>query len=626
MCGIAGWFASVEPERAKVQMNDMLSPMRHRGPDGSGTYFAKSGIGDQLVALGHLRLAIIDLSTGDQPMADATGKYRIVYNGEIYNYRELREELRAQGAVFKTASDTEVVLQAYIAWGAASLSKLRGMFAFAIHDIRKDELFLARDRYGKKPLFIYETTRGLFFASEIKALLQVHGFERQLDFNSVQDYMLFRYVPSPNTFFKGVRKLPPGHFATYSRGKLKQASYYRLADAWMKPDAHQHGNQQEMFSKALEESVRVRLVADVPFGIFLSGGLDSSVIAALMNQQVTTQLRSFSVGFEDTRYTEAPYAQTVSKYLNTKHELLNVTAAEVFDALPRAIELSDAPVAESSSIMILLLAKVASQSVKMVLTGEGADEMLAGYPKHYFERFSSTYQTMVPRVLHDRVVRPLTSILPFGARRLKTAVDTMGLHDQQERWARWFGALNYRERDRILSRHERYRPLDHTPYAAEADQSALRKVLYHDQSQLLPDNYLERGDRMTMGAGIEARMPFMDHLLAETVSSMPDNMRISGRHQKWCLRKLAGQLLPREIAWRQKRGFSTPMRSWLQGQLREPLHDLLLSNSSMSQVFLERREVSKAVADHCESRVDNEKLLWMLLNLEMFLRQAKLSA
>ncbi|MEO6609399.1 MAG: asparagine synthase (glutamine-hydrolyzing), partial [Aestuariivirga sp.] len=522
MCGIAGWFASVEPERAKVALNAMLKPMHHRGPDGSGTYFAKSADGKQAVALGHLRLAIIDLSTGDQPMADASGNYRIVYNGELYNYRELREDLRALGAIFRTASDTEVVLQAYIVWGAAGLSKLRGMFAFAIHDIAKDELFLARDRYGKKPLFIYETAQGLFFASEIKALLQISGFERQLDFNSVQDYMLFRYVPSPHTFFKDISKLPAGHFAIYSKGKLKQASYYRLADAWMKP-IQQHCNPQESFSNALEEAVRIRLVADVPFGIFLSGGLDSSVIAALMSRHVTTQLRSFSVGFEDARYTEVPYAQTVSKYLNTKHEVLNVTAGEVFDALPAAIELSDAPVAESSTIMILLLAKVAQQSVKMVLTGEGADEMLAGYPKHYFERFSSIYQALVPHTLHDHLVRPLTAILPFGARRMKTAVETMGLRDSQERWARWFGALNYADRDKLFSRHEKCRPLDGTPYAAEANQSALRKALYFDQAALLPDNYLERGDRMTMGAGIEARMPFMDHLLAETVSSMPDN-------------------------------------------------------------------------------------------------------
>jgi asparagine synthase (glutamine-hydrolysing) len=626
MCGIAGWFASVNPERAKAQLAAMLKPMHHRGPDGSGTYFAKTENGKQSVAFGHLRLAIIDLSTGDQPMSDATGNYRIVYNGELYNYLELREELRARGAQFKTASDTEVVLQSYIVWGAEGLAKLRGMFAFAIHDIAKNELFLARDRYGKKPLFVYETPQGLFFASEIKALLQINGFERQLDFNSVQDYLLFRYVPSPNTFVKNVRKRPAGYFAIYSNGNLKQASYYRLADAWMKPELRPRGDPQEKFSKALEEAVRVRMVADVPFGIFLSGGLDSSVIAALMSRHIGTQVQSFSVGFEDPRYTEAPYAQTVSKFLNTKHQVLNVSAAEVFDALPRAIELSDAPVAESSSIMILLLAKMAQKSVKMVLTGEGADEMLAGYPKHYFERFSAAYQMMVPQAVHDRLVRPLTAILPFGARRMKTAIETMGLPDSRERWARWFGALNYTERNELLSRCEEYRPLDATPYEANPNQSALRKALYFDQSQLLPDNYLERGDRMTMGAGIEARMPFMDHQLAETVSSLPDAMRISGRHQKWCLRKLASQLLPREIAWRQKRGFSTPMRNWLQNQLRDPLHDLLLSSNSVSQAFLQRRQVSQAIADHCDGRVDNEKLLWMLLNLEMFLRQASLSA
>jgi asparagine synthase (glutamine-hydrolysing) len=275
--------------------------------------------------------------------------------------------------------------------------------------------------------------------------------------------------------------------------------------------------------------------------------------------------------------------------------------------------------------MVLLLARAARKSVKMVLTGEGADEMLGGYPKHYFERFASAYQMLVPGFLHNGVARPIAAALPFGARRIKTLVETMGLRDDKERLARWFGALTYTERNALLSRREPLREFDSTPYAADHDQSALRKALYFDQSLLLPDNLLERGDRMTMGASIEARMPFMDHMLAETVAGLPDAMRISGRHQKWCLRKLAEDILPREIAWRQKLGFSTPMRSWLQTRLAGPLEDLLLSNQSISSTFLERKQVETALTEHREGHVDHEKLLWMLMNLEMFLRQTKLS-
>jgi asparagine synthase (glutamine-hydrolysing) len=556
-------------------------------------------------------------------MADASGRYTIIYNGEVYNYVELREELKAAGAIFKTASDTEVVLQSYIVWGEKGLSKLRGMFAFAIHDKVNDSLFLARDRYGKKPLFIYENNDGLFFASEIKGILTVPGIARNLDFNSVQDYMLLRYVPSPNTFFKGISKLPAGSFAHYTNGKLHTTSYYRLADAWIKPATVQPKDPRATFANALEEAVRVRMVADVPFGVFLSGGLDSSVVAALMGRHMSSPVRSFSIGFDDPRYSEAPYAERVSKHLGTEHQVVKVSADEVLDALPRAIELSDAPVAEPGSIMVYLLSRAARPSVKMVLTGEGADEMLGGYPKHYFERFASTYQVLVPEFLHNAVVRPLASILPFNARRIKTLVETLGLRNDHERLIRWFGALTYDQRDKLFSRQEALRDLDQTPFATEPGQSALRRALYFDQSMMLPDNLLERGDRMTMGGSIEARMPFMDHILAETVAGLPDSMRISGTHQKYCLRKLAETILPKEIAWRQKLGFSTPMRSWMQTRLAGPLQDLLLDQQSISASFLDRRKVEKALSDHRNGRVDNEKLLWMLMNLEMFLRQYK---
>ncbi len=625
MCGIAGWLAKLDPKSAKQRLGAMLDPMSHRGPDGIGIYISEGGIRKPTVGLGHLRLAIIDLSTGDQPMKDATGRYTIVYNGELYNYKELRSELQSAGVKFRTASDTEVVLLSYIHWGEKCLPKLRGMFAFAVHDSTKDGLFLARDRYGKKPLFLYENQEGLFFASEIKALLAVPGFERQLDFNSVQDYLLMRYVPSPNTFFKGVTKLKPGHYATYSYGKLEQTSYYRLADAWMKPASPQPQDPEAVFASALEEAVRIRMVSDVPFGVFLSGGLDSSVVTALMGRHMSSAVKSFSIGFDDARYSEAPFAEIVSRHLKTDHQSIIVKPDDVLDALPHAIHLSDSPLAEPGSIMVYLMAKAAGQSVKMVLTGEGADEMLGGYPKHYFERFAKNYQMFVPEMIHNGVIGRAASKLPFGARRVKTLLDTIGLRGDQERLIRWFGALTFAQRDELLSHKQPTRPLDPTPFSAEADQSALRKALYFDQSLLLPDNLLERGDRMTMGASIEARMPFMDHQLAETVAGLSDNMRIRGKNQKYCLRKLAEGMLPKEIAWRQKLGFSTPMRSWLQDRLSGHMEDLLLSNQSITSTFLNRQSVETAVRDHTNGRQDNEKLLWMLINLEMFLRQSKLA-
>jgi asparagine synthase (glutamine-hydrolysing) len=596
----------------------MLKVMAHRGPDGEGTFFRNDG---ENVAFGHLRLAIIDLSTGDQPMTDREAGLTIIFNGEIYNYRELRRELEQLGATFRTASDTEVLLKAFRIWGENCLPKLRGMFAFAIWDEKKHALFLARDRFGKKPLFIHRDGKALRFASEIKSLLALPEVGRALEFNSVQDYLLFRYVPGPNTLFKGIFKLQPAHFAWFKDGRWAEKSYYRPPDAYRRPDPVQPPDLVKHFFDAVDDAVNVRMVSDVPFGVFLSGGVDSSVVAAFMTRHLSKPVRSFSIGFKERAFSETPFANVVAKHLNTDHEDVIVEARTVLEQLPAMIALSDAPVAEPGSIMMHLLSKAAAKSVKMVLTGEGADEMLGGYPKHYFERFGSHYRSVVLASIHNSLVRPAVNMLPFGMRRVKTLVNTMGLAEDRERLARWFGTFTHAERDAFLARKEATRALDGYPYDVEPGQSALRRALYFDQTQLLPDNLLERGDRMTMGASIEARMPFMDHVLMETVSAMPDSVRIRGFQQKWILRQIAKSLLPPEIAGRRKLGFSTPLRSWFRNQMAGVLFDHLTSPASRTAAFFDRQQMTKAVSEHVAGRHDNEKFLWMMLNLELFQRQ-----
>jgi asparagine synthase (glutamine-hydrolysing) len=626
MCGIAGWVTTIKNADSDALLRRMMRPMAHRGPDGTGTYHSQANPPAPSAALGHLRLAIIDLATGAQPMTDNTGKFTIVFNGEIYNYRELRCELSQRGHAFRTQSDTEVLLHAYAAWGRDCVAKLRGMFAFAIWDAHDRQLFLARDRFGKKPLFLYQGKQTLYFASEIKALLAIPECRPRLDLASIRDYLLFRYVPGPHTLFTGIRKLPPGHWGLYRDGTWTQSSYYTPPDADRTPDAAQPADPVGEFSAALDEAVRVRLVSDVPFGVFLSGGVDSSVVAALMARHLDKPVRSFSIGFREEAFSEARFARIVADHLKTEHEEILVDAAEVRDRLPDMIALSDAPVAEPGSLMVHLLSRAAARSVKMVLTGEGSDEVLAGYPKYFFERYAKAYQRLVPEPLHNRFIRPVAGLLPFGMRRFKTLSETVGIRDDGERLARWFGSLSFLERDRLLATPVPARDLDPIPYRTSPSQSPLRKALYFDQTHLLPDNLLERGDRMTMGASIEARMPFMDHLLIESVSRLDDCVRIRGRSQKWILRQVARKLLPREIAERPKLGFATPVRSWFQREMSEFLSDHLTGPNSRTRDLFDAKQLRQAIDDHVLGRQDNEKFLWMMINLELFQQQFRLAA
>jgi asparagine synthase (glutamine-hydrolysing) len=625
MCGICGWATRVEASPPNGSLEAMADSIAHRGPDGFGYHQLRTLDGTHDIALGHRRLAIIDPAGGYQPMFDEHDRFPITFNGEIYNFRELREDLKRAGFQFRTSSDTEVLISAYKHWGSECVYRLRGMFAFAIWDSNKEELFIARDRFGKKPLFLYQTNGSLFFASEIKALLALPQIRPKLDLGSVADYLLYRYVPGPNTFFKGVTKLAPGSYAVWKRGQLIEESYYVPPDAHLHPVEDQPKDPIALFGSKLDESVRIRMVSDVPFGVFLSGGLDSSTVAALMCRHLDTRVKSFSVGFTDDRYSESPFGRIVAKHLNTDHEEVFVDECEVRDQLPNLIRLSDAPVSEPGSVMVHLLSLAASKSVKMVLTGEGADELLGGYPKHLAEPYAGIYQKLVPNLVHRSAIEPLVNSLPFSFRRLKTLIANIGICDARERMPRWFGALTREEITQLTKGLNFERRFDERPFCVSANQSALRKICYFDQTSVLPDDLLERGDRMTMGASIEARMPFIDHELAETVASLDDNVRIRGSDQKWILRQFAKTLLPLQIAERPKLGFSTPLRSWFRDEMSDFISDCLTGPDSMSQRFFDRKDLTAIVQDHISGRSDNEKLIWMLLNLELFQRAYRLS-
>jgi asparagine synthase (glutamine-hydrolysing) len=622
MCGIAGWIAGPESTLGEPVLAQMLEALAHRGPDGQGMCEFRCPDTGHRVFLGHRRLAIIDPEGAQQPMRDAANGLALTFNGEIYNFRELREELAGLGYRFTRDSDTEVLLRAYQHWGCGAVRRLRGMFAFAIWDERNQRLFLARDRFGEKPLFLYESGGAVYFASEIKALLRVPSVRRAVDLESVSDYLAYRYVPGPKTLFAGIRKLMPGTTATWERGKLTEKRYWTAPDHDVQPAAGSQRDAVPDFLDRLSEAVKLQMVSDVPFGAFLSGGIDSSMIVALMSQH-SSKVKTFSVGFGEGGYSELAYAGEVASHFGTEHHELVVSHRDIMERLPKLVAFRDAPVSEPSDIPINMLAGEAAKSVKMVLTGEGSDEILGGYPKHVAERFIPGYQ-LLPGCLRHSLIEPLTRALPFSFRRVKTAVTNLGIDDWRERYVRWFGALNLGERAQlsVLKANGGTGTADGAPpFDGDPEASALRRILYFDQTSWLPDNLLERGDRMTMAASIESRVPFLDHELAGYVSSLPDHFRVRGLKTKWILREAGRALIPQRILTRPKVGFRVPVNEWFRGDLRDYLMEHLASAGSHTRSYYDAGALSRVLTEHLNGKQNHEKLLWSLLNLEIWHRQ-----
>lgn len=618
MCGIFGWVlpsSRALDQESLVRLTDLL---KHRGPDSAGYRLEEVEGGRWQVGLGHRRLAIIDLSpAGAQPMTDATGRL-IIFNGEIYNYIELREELKQHQAHFSTNSDTEVLLRGLEVWGLDVLPKLRGMFAFACWDPKERELIIARDPFGKKPLYMAELPGGgLAFGSELHAIAAFPGIDRSFDWDALPEYLVHRYVPGPNTFFQSIKKLGPGHAAVWRNGSLSVKRYYTPPFSNGAPKPLSMAEAVNRFSDELKQSVRLRLRSDAPFGAFLSGGLDSATIVGLMSRELDAPVSTFSAGFQESEHSELPFARLVARHFKTDHEEIVVPSSAVFDLLPEAVSHRGAPVSEPSDIPILLLARQAARKVKMVLTGEGSDELLGGYPKHKFEPWIAQYQTLMPAALHDHVTAPLVGRLPYAGRRAATVMRALSQRDPASRMAVWFGAMSPDEADSFLARPRVRRPLDPFPFSGQG--TALKRTLFFDQTSWLPDNLLERGDRMMMAAGLEGRMPFMDTHLAQVVASFPDSILLGAKGGKAVLRHAVRSMLPAEVLERRKVGFRVPVDQWFRTTLREYLHDHLLGPDSQVRAICDRARLAKTLDEHSSGSRNHEKLLWALLNLEIFM-------
>jgi asparagine synthase (glutamine-hydrolysing) len=622
MCGIAGYFSTRAREDLSQALHRMTDAITHRGPDDEGYFEGTTADGRARVGLGHRRLSIIDLTTGHQPLGNADGMIQIVFNGEIYNFESLREELSTRGYVFRTRSDTETIVHAYQEWGPDCVSRLRGMFAFAIWDARRSRLFLARDRFGKKPLFIYADGGVLLFASEIKALLQFPGVAAKVNQAALWDYFRYRYVPAAATLFEGVRKLMPGSWLLCDADGTTESRFYLPPDGEKLQQPTPCADPVGSFLQLLEESVRIRMISDVPFGAFLSGGIDSSAVVALMARHSRLPVRTFSVGFAEDAYSELQHARTIAKLFATEHHELVVSQEHLLEHLPALTRFRDAPIAEPSDIPIYLLSREARRTVKMVLTGEGSDELLAGYPKHIFERYVAPYQQL-PGWLRHRLIEPAIQMLPYRFRRAKTAIVALGTESRAQRMARWFGALSDDDCARLL-RLPAPPPADakqSAPVSVAPGDSPLRAILFFDQTSWLPDNLLERGDRMTMAASIEGRMPFLDHELATFVSGLADTWRVRAFTTKRILRLAMRRLLPAHILQRPKIGFRVPVNEWFRTSMRDYLLTHLTGPDSRTRDYYQPQQLQHVLQEHLDGRRNHEKLLWCLLNLEIWQRE-----
>jgi asparagine synthase (glutamine-hydrolysing) len=622
MCGICGVFNFVTRQPfERVLVKRATDAMVHRGPDDEGFYLAGE------LALGNRRLSIIDLPGGHQPIANEDESLWITFNGEIYNYRELRPELEARGHRFRTASDTETILHLYEEHGFACLERLRGMFAFALWDGRARQLFVARDRLGVKPLFYREEPGRLIFASELRALRELARQPMEIDSQSVYDFFGFRYIPAPHTFYRGVQKLLPGHFLVAdSRGVRTQAYWDVPAEELAGRQSSKDLAQQVV--ELLRESIRLRLIADVPLGVFLSGGTDSSALVALMTEFAGNQgapVRTFSVGFEEEGYNELPFARHVAQTFATEHREVVVRSRDLAEELAHLIAFRDEPVAEPTDVALYRIARLASQSVKVVLAGEGGDELFAGYPKYAADRLAG-----LVGAFPQEVTRALARWLPYRQRRAKLALETLSIRNEAERSATWFASFSREEREALFSRDflaqvdvaHPARVFEQV-LAKARDRSPLKRMLYADLKIWLPDNLLLRGDQMTMAASIEERVPFLDHKLVELAARIPGRLLARGFRTKRLFRQALRPYLPEEILRRPKVGFTVPIGPWFRKPLQSLVADLVLSPEARSRGYFNPAQMETFVREHFDGVRDRQKQLWTLVNFELWCRQRK---
>lgn len=609
MCGVVGVLnhdgGAVDPQL----LRRMALVLRHRGPDDEG-FWTAPGIG-----LGHRRLSIIDLGGSAQPMSSVDDRFHISFNGEIFNYVELRRSLDYP---FRTRGDTEVVLALYAAEGTAGLTRLRGQFAFAIHDRQENSVVLVRDRLGVLPMYYLREDDRTLFASEVKALHAIAAQPPKLEVEAVREFLLRRAVPAPATLYAGVSKVPPGHVLRIEAGGALHLDPY-----WTLPgpaDVARLSAPQavEAVDRALRSAVEDALVADVPVGSYLSGGVDSSLIVALASRArgssaQTSPMHTYCAAFGDPRHDETHHARAVSDLFGTNHHEVPVRARDFEDLWPRLTRSRDAPLSEPADVAVFLLAERAREDVKVVLSGEGSDELFGGYPKYRFARATAA-AGLVPNLVRQPLLSGLQHALPAGQTRARTALRALSAPTAAARMATWFAPFTLPEIDALMGEPPR------TYASPPPHRDAADLMARMDLASWLPDNLLERGDRMTMASSVELRPPFLDHRLVELAVRLPTHLKVRRGETKWLVKQVASRYLPQTITGRRKIGFKVPLDDWLRVGLRDLSRELLLSRDSLAAQLFDQRQIAALLDSHESTRRNEESRIWTLLSLEQWSR------
>lgn len=627
MCGICGFIQSAGNPADLEVLRRMNATLVHRGPDEEGLWTKNH------VALAIRRLKIIDLTTGVQPIFNEDNTIAVVFNGEIYNFQSLRRELEEKGHRFRSRADTEVLVHGYEEWGDAVVKRLNGMFAFSLWDAPRQRLLLARDRLGKKPLYYYLSPTGLLlWGSELKAILaHPDAPAPQPDLAAIHHYLSLQYVPDPWTAFQGIRKLPPASLARFQNGKLHIESYWELHYA-----PKHTGSETELGEELLERTRRAvaqRLISDVPLGVFLSGGIDSSVVTALMAQASTTPVKTFAIGFEEEAFNELPYARDVARLHGTDHNEF-VVRYDTAEIVPRLVEYFDEPFADSSALPTYYLSKMTRQHVTVALNGDGGDETHAGYQRYRLDHLFRAYER-IPPALRKPLERLLEKLpeptgVPIernwiaGLKRLRQ-VSECSPRASILRWGSYFSTRMKTEcyGPRMIAAASEYpteRLLDEFFDKPRAE-TFLDRTLAVDVGWYLAGDLLVKADRMTMANSLEGRSPFLDYELVEWVARLPDSMKLRGSTHKYLLKKTFAPLLPPDILRRGKQGFGIPVGKWFRGQLRDMARDLLLSERFLKRELFRREALERIFNEHDSGRADHGKRIWCLIMLELWWRR-----
>jgi len=622
MCGICGiYYRDTEKTVQNSILRKMADTIIHRGPDEDG-YYIRNNVG-----LAIRRLKIIDLDTGTQPITDSTNHYTIVFNGEIYNYLELRKELINAGYPLKTKSDTEVILYAYIHWGPICLDKFNGMFAIAIYDKYNRSLFIARDRMGIKPLFYIETKDSFLFGSEIKCILQHPDIERTIDQKGLYSHFMMNYIPENCTLFQNIDSVPPGYYCQVTPANLSLVQYWKIIPTSDRTINFETAKQQ--FTELFQDAVRLRLRSDVPLGVFLSGGVDSSSITAVASRLNSTPIHSFSVVFEEKSFNESRYSQLVSKHIGTEHHHITVKP-DILDILPKIINHMEEPTADSSAIPVYYLSEYTRQFVTVALSGDGADELAAGY-----ETYTADYFARMLRWIPCPIINTFANMSKF----MPISFDKYSFSMKWDRFfkgiqdvtsythflwrAIWYpDEMPFLLPDESTNFHQQIIENYHSCFETYPATDLLTKALYADSTYYLPNDMLIKVDRMSMANSLEVRVPFLDHRLVEFFFNIPSKFKLNHfRNKKYLMKQVMAAYLPKEILNRSKAGFNTPISLWFLNELKPLMSDLLNTANTKSIPFINWRFVQNIWNAHQHKQADNGYKLWSVLIFILWHRQ-----